>query len=531
MPTDWEWFWSSESGRDRLLRGEIEGLQASASSARSQSARLSSQLTQLQGSIETRLTALSTAFDAYVELGDVREQLAGYPDTAAVRRDAMDAIDLLSRGVVPGPIDDRGQDYWLSYAVDAVIALVDGRADPAADRRAVELSPDAELFIVAAAGALGQGAVVASRVPALLTCDGTLNPRQVIVWRAVRAGVYGAILPSVAEVWRSALDQSETTWLEWLREQGGYAAPSALAWLDRQIPGPTDQQTQGATREPAVTPPPRSTPTTETAAAPTDPRSGLRTVVIDLVGQGMGEEAELLARSRSLRARIENPTLAPAVDAAEAPGRPVTAEVQDALVEAGVDEPARRELLDWVRPGLSAAVQRLAEAAAVNPAVLVEVSTPAGQIDVSDSGAEPLRVAELEQRLADLNASPTSRVVTPVVVAGAAAVLALITVLSGHPRGALALLLAAVVAGAITAYMVRDRRMADRRRRDQVTLLHQQLEDGQERAVQRRRAEQQTAAAAAELAARIQQRLQRGGGDSEADQPGPEFVEEPSGAR
>jgi len=64
-----------------------------------------------------------------------------------------------------------------------------------------------------------------------------------------------------------------------------------------------------------------------------------------------------------------------------------------------------------------------------------------------------------------------------------------------------------------------------------VTLLHQQLEDGQERAVQRRRAEQQTAAAAAELAARIQQRLQRGGGESEADQPGPECVEEPSGAR
>jgi chromosome segregation ATPase len=59
MPDDWSWFFASEHGRDRMLREEIEGLQASAASAYSESARLSSQLRTLQASLETRLQALS----------------------------------------------------------------------------------------------------------------------------------------------------------------------------------------------------------------------------------------------------------------------------------------------------------------------------------------------------------------------------------------------------------------------------------------------------------------------------------------
>ena len=59
VPDDWEWFWAGEGGRDRLLRDEIEGLQGAASVARSQSARLSSQLAQVQGSMERRLSALA----------------------------------------------------------------------------------------------------------------------------------------------------------------------------------------------------------------------------------------------------------------------------------------------------------------------------------------------------------------------------------------------------------------------------------------------------------------------------------------
>jgi hypothetical protein len=86
MTDDWQWFWAGEGGRDRILRDQVEGLHAQLSSASSQTHRLSSQLATLSGSIETRLNALSEAFDAYVELGDVREELAAYEEPATVRR-------------------------------------------------------------------------------------------------------------------------------------------------------------------------------------------------------------------------------------------------------------------------------------------------------------------------------------------------------------------------------------------------------------------------------------------------------------
>ena len=188
VPDDWDWFWAGEGGRDNLLRSEIEGLHGQASAARSQAARLSSQLAQVQGSMETRLSALAAAFDAYVELGDVREQLAGYPDTSAVRRDAANAFEVLTRGGIPERLPDRTPDYWLTDAMNAVIALAAGHPDRAAEARAVALDRDAELFLVTAAGALGHGAEVADRVPALLVTDGELTAPQRALWSAVLAG-------------------------------------------------------------------------------------------------------------------------------------------------------------------------------------------------------------------------------------------------------------------------------------------------------------------------------------------------------
>lgn len=69
MTDDWRWFWAGESGRDHILRDEVEGLHARLSSASAQTSRLSSQLANLTGSIESRLNALSLAFDAYWNWG------------------------------------------------------------------------------------------------------------------------------------------------------------------------------------------------------------------------------------------------------------------------------------------------------------------------------------------------------------------------------------------------------------------------------------------------------------------------------
>lgn len=421
-----------------MLREEIEGLQASASVAYRQSAQLSSRLADLQGSLETRLTALSAAFDAYVELGDVREQLAGFPDTSAVRRDAVAAIETLSRGGRPEAVADRGQHYWLSYAVNAVRALAAGSPDLEAERRAVELSPDAELFIVAAAGGLGHGARVGDRVAPLLTCDGSLNWRQVKLWRALLAGAYGAVLPAVQSVWASALDQTADTWVAWVLSRVGNSATAALSWLDALTGGKDDRAAAepgapvaaGALRLAGDAPP-----------APADvenPQAGLRSVVIDLIGLGMGNETELLSRSRVLRARIEAPNAAEEDVVPEPPLRLVTEEVQQALLASEPASDRRRVLLDWVAPGLQAAVTVFdGRAARVDPAP-VSVNTEAGSVDVLPTGADPAAVARREQTLAQRNASPAVRIIAPAVLTTVFMVLAVITLVAGSARGSVA---------------------------------------------------------------------------------------------
>lgn len=490
-----------------MLREEIEGLQANASAASRRSAQLSSQLANLQGSLETRLIALSAAFDAYVELGDVREQLAGFPDTSAVRRDAVAAIETLSRGGRPEVVADRGQDYWLSYAVNAVRALAAGSPDLEAERRAVELSPDAELFIVAAAGGLGHGARVGDRVAPLLTCDGSLNWRQVKLWRALLAGAYGEVLPAVRPVWVPAIDQTADTWVAWVLTQVGNSANAALGWLDALTAGSNE-------RAAVELGPPLAAEVLRLAGdappAPADaenPQAGLRSVVIDLIGRGMGNEAELLERSRVLRARIEAPNGAAEDVVPEPPLRLVTVEVQEALLASPPASPRQRALLGWVAPGLRAAVAVFdSRAAAVAPAP-VSVNTEAGSLDVLPTGADSAAVARRKQTLAQRNASPAVRIIAPAALTTVFAVLAVITLVAGSTRGSIALWLAAAVAGGALLYMIRDRRLAARHLSEQLVTLKQQITDGQQQARVDQAERERAADAAGRQASAITARL------------------------
>lgn len=507
-----------------MLRGEIEGLQASAYSARAQSARLSSQLAKLQGTIETRLAALSAAFDAYVELGDVREQLAGYPDTSAVRRDAVSAIDILSHGGRPEPLAHRDLDYWLSYAVNAVIALVGGGSDAGADQRAVELSGEAEIFIVAAAGALGAGQSVATRVPALLVCDGTLTPRQLVLWQAVVDGVFGdGVMPHVGNSWRASIEMAPGGWVAWVRACSRTSTPlQGLSWLDTQttiVPGPTTPPENDASNPALDATSPRqraaaarlvlsgADPGSTSQAAP-DSRAGLRNEVITLVGQGMGEEATLLSRSRSLRAKIEDPTGPDArTTGAEAPLRSVTDVVRETFLSASADSSVRRELLGWLQPGLTAATAALAETASMVGPAEVTVRTEGGSMEVTENGADPQRVARAEQTLAELNAVAVRGIIVPGVAAGASALLALVFAVTDHPVGAWLMLLLGLVLGAMALNALRLRRLAERRLASKLTEMHARLAEGQETARAVRRLQQEEVMDAAGLAAAVTARL------------------------
>ena len=103
-------------------------------------------------------------------------------------------------------------------------------------------------------------------------------------------------------------------------------------------------------------------------------------MVIELIGRGMGNEAELLARSRVLRARIEAPEADPAQVAPEPPAQPVTAEVQAALAGLRSASPLNAPRLDGLQ--------------------LVDRHFVAGDLD----GLEPASGGELLGEHADLGA-------------------------------------------------------------------------------------------------------------------------------
>ncbi|GAB2582481.1 hypothetical protein [Microlunatus antarcticus] len=491
MPDDWSWFFSSEYGRDRMLREEVEGLQASASASSAQSARLSSQLRTLQGSIESRLQALSTAFDAYVELGDVREQLAAHPDTSAVRRDVLRALTVLEQRGVPEPVDGRDVDYWLVDAANEVLRLAStsGVADVAPTPGT---SQEHETFVVAALGWLGHGDRVAARVAPLLVGDGALAAPQVLLWRAATHGLYGDVLGTVRESWGTDLDLGGSTWDAFAQRAAGSAEPVAVL---RRF-----QEVLDGTWTPDVAPTATADAVPSKDAPPTDDRAALRRLLDALVGAGLGDERALLERARVLRARIEDPGAVEADPQAEPPRTSTTDLVQQALLDPGTTSDARRRLAAWARPGLEAAAQEIGVRVAAEQPGPVVASTPLGQVEVGTDGADPARLAQLDVLADQRWATPRSRVLVPGVLAGVALVVGL--VLLAMELGALGvfLLVVAVVAGGLTLrelFRARTRRreLADARQR-----VQQKVAEAREVAVAARQAAQEKKAQVAGLA-------------------------------
>jgi len=475
VPDDWDWFWANEHGRDRILREEVESLSAQASLAASRASRMQSQLARLQGSLETRLTALSRAFDAYVELGDVREELAAYPDTSAIRRDVMRVIEQLAQGLPASPVDPRGLDYWLPYATNELIGLVSG--DDTADRSRPVAAPEAELFVVAAAGALGHGPAVADRLPGLLTTDREFSAGQVVLFDAVVAGVYGPVLDSLEPVFRPLLRRVDPAgWLGWIKEASGSTnQDSSLNWIRALLadPAPAGAASAAAGDDAEAE--------ESTADAGPDPRSELRTLVSGLIGAGYGAEGELLARARQLRWQIEHPGQSrPEEESGPAPADALD-RVRHHLQALPVGSPEHRTLVRWLAPGLLTAIDPLAAAPPPGPAK-VSVRTTFGSVEVTAAGPD----AERWQRL--LSTTEQSGIVPPGklygygIAAAVCAALALVLALTGQSVLAVLAVIGAVILGVFCAIQLRDRQHAADTAKSNLDQMNRQLADGVERA-------------------------------------------------
>jgi hypothetical protein len=499
---DWGWFFSSEYGRDKMLRTEIESLSYASASAHASNARLSSQLALLQGSLESRLSALSAAFDAYVELGDVREQLSAYGDTAALRRGVASAIEALAAGRSPAPVEVGDGAYWLPHAANAVIALLAGSPDPEAEERARTLSRDADLFVVVTVGALGRGDLVADRVPDLLVADESLRTPQVVLWEAVVAGVYPSatdLLAAIGDRWRPALDAgSGSEWRDWVGRCSGAPDPVGdLRWVRELLAGRATTDSATTDASPAATaaatlnlvpsaspdPSPTTSPTSPTTSpdSPVDPRQRLRAVAGSMVAEGSDAERDLLFRARELRRRIEDPG-GPPVPAS--PGEEPQQRVRD-LVRALLDAPdaaLRGRAVDWLRPGLRRAVDEIAATPEPAPKPQ-EVRTPGGSLVVAPSGPDQARLAQVRANV--VAAYPTSdRVLIGTGVgAGVLAVGVVVVLVTGASGALLALLLIAlVVVAGVALRSLRQRSVARTEVAADTAQLERAVDQGTERA-------------------------------------------------
>lgn len=484
VPDDWDWFWSSEYGRDRMLREEVETLSYQASAAASRASRMQSQLAKLQGSLESRLNALSKAFDAYVELGDVREELAGYPDTSAIRRDVMAVIEQLSKGLPANPVDPRGLDYWLPHATNTVIEIVGGDAE--AGKSALGATPESRLFVVAATGALGHGERVADRLPELLITDRELTGHQVVLLDAVVAGVFGtkaleSLEPSFRPLlqrtdpagWRSTIERitgvtNDDFILNWIR--GQFADSTAAPSPDAQQSSPDAAQPAGSQDTSA-----------EAKAGEGDPKAPLRAVVAALIGGGYGGEGALLARARELRWQIENPGRT----RPESEQGPAPVDALDRLVhhlkELPVGSPEQRTLLRWVAPGLQTFIDPLGTVTARPPAS-VDVRTYYGSLPVTAAGPDQKRWQQIVRNVEESGKVPPGKLYGFGIAAGACAVLALVCALTGQTVLAVMAVIAAVILGVMCGLQLRARHEATEAARTGLEQVNQQLADGVKRA-------------------------------------------------
>lgn len=456
---DW-WF----RDRDYVLRENLEALQTSAAMAASRNASLSSQLSRLQGSLEHRLNALSSAFDAYVQLGDVREQLAAYGEAATIRREAMAAIGALGDGRPAESIDDRGTGYWVAAATNAVIARVSGTPDLAAEESLPGQESDAALFLVAALGALGHGAEVADRVARMLHSeDGSLDDHQVDLWHAAVRGDFGPdVIRNVLVDWNDQLrSRPDSDWWDWASRLGSQVGRDALGWIeyqasdqidghDRGAPGLATSQPDGGDQQPAG--------------------GGLRGLVLELINSGFGDEKQLLATARELRSKIEHPgSTMPADDTAAQPGTPII-EVVRTSYAALAPSPVRSEILAALAPSLAAAVEAEAPGLLSEVPAVVRLRIAGVSVDVTPTG--PDRQA-LDKAVAVATASTDPRASKARlygfgIAAAACAAIALVLAVAGLLTWLVVLLLiAAVITGVLAIRtLLAARRETDRLARE-----------------------------------------------------------------
>jgi len=470
MTTD-SWSDYRQARRIRELDTELSSLNSSLSRQRADSSRLRSQLAQLQGSLEERISRMSRAFDAFVELSDIRTVLALFDAPALVRHRSRQLLANIAEPVdVPAtrflPREADVPDYWLSPAVRGLSTLLDN-GDADADLAAAErLDPVKTATLIAATAALAGRLDIATAW--LGRALGDLHPgvpltvAQRLLWREAATGAFGPagaalvedrLRACVAQAADNQLDDGLRKLLATRAGTGGIALFNA----DPNVMAATAAASQlSALRK-----------LCETSTAPTDPdRPALGALVRQIVDEGTDEERPMLRRAEELKAIIENRKSPEQPEEWDALTQtPETVLLADAGDASAAGTMARRVLAQR----LVAIADGLVSAATVDPPEAITLSQRTGDIRITKAGPN---VGDLDtaKRKVEAEHPPIAELDAPTWILGAAGVV--LVVLSFFlPVGWLVLLLlvgVGLLIGAGARYVQRRRRQtaqADLRQR------------------------------------------------------------------
>lgn len=421
--------WYTDYAQNKKIRGlqeDLDYVSSSLAAARSSQNRLRAELSKVSGSLEQRLDRLSSAFDAFVEISDLRVTLGLFDAPARVRHQAK---QLLAGTPVPDEVSDV-DGYWLPPALVALQGVSDGAVDTdALGLAAARDTRRAAVLHVLLVGVLGgretvSGTTLAEALPEF----GAELPRhQRAVWTLAADGFFGeagwqlargrcvdVVRDLPAEV-RARLRDTAAPKAAGHTQNGLEGAPELVATLLAAeklttLRGWVRTALDGYTGEPPAAPDPL-----------------VRTALEQLIDEGSPVELPLLQRERELRVVIEGTGTQPSTW--DTPVGPPT----ELLLADVVDEehPNRRALaVRALAEPLLAIADDFAETARRPAPTRMSVRTRYGQVTITATGAEPQSLRKAEDLAERANQIESQRRVTAI-AAGAVALVALVLTFVG----------------------------------------------------------------------------------------------------
>ncbi|BCJ33157.1 hypothetical protein Athai_06600 [Actinocatenispora thailandica] len=464
MNEDVAWWLGDGDWYDRRQRQQIEDLDAAISGAYAQSSRLRSRLSAIEGNLSAKVNRIAAAFDAFVELSDIRAELMVYSKPAVVRHAVRELIGQLSAGATVVPPDlPEVPGYWLVPATRALYAqLTDDDATAARHiEQATELDgPRTRYFLTAALRLAGPVDLSAVQLAALLPAPGGPVTRSArAMWRATAAGAFGspgtALLVSALV---SALGRPDAGTGPVVPEprsgaqEDGPADPAGEAERPDRLPawltaigGSGSSAGSVATALAGLAK--RCTAPSEEPAG-TDPAEPLREILAALIDEGHEPERPLLRRAEKLRSLVESGLPRPEFEPWDEPVGSVDELVRQDIFgsEPGpLRAPAVRAALPW----LGRAADTLVAGVSAPPRART-ARIRGREVTVTASGADATVLDQLRaERDASHRTSPT-RLIAGLAVAGAGLVAGVIGIVAASTLlvvlGVLALLVGVGVA-------------------------------------------------------------------------------------